>query len=619
MSTDCSEDNTTRIPVTILSGFLGSGKTTLLRYILQSHEHKQKVAVIVNDMADLNIDAAVVGGDSGAIVQAKKEVVSLSNGCICCTLRGDLIREIDRIRKAGDHDYILIESTGIAEPQQVAESFCANPDTAMLAEDASQMLWTVARLDTCVTVLDAREFPRLVKSVERFKDLFSDGMEDHDPEGEGEKSIANLLIEQVEFANVILVNKMDLVTDAERDSVLRVVSTLNPKAKVLTTEFGVVDLKHILNSHSFTMEEAASSPGWLTSLKTPEVKTESDEYGISSFVYQRRKPFHPARLSSWIRRIVHFSQDWNENNVSEDIKRLETMESNFGQILRSKGFCWIAGRDSIQASWALSGRLLLISPLSPWCATKPEEEWNTDTPEELEEMRKYFNGPYGDRRQAIVFIGINLQNDAISSSLDKCLLTDDEMKHHSLSAKYRYHDDLPAWDNILDAPGTEFRPVLQPNQPHKFQLLAHGLVLQISNLALYCPPEVESSPIFDSISVKVWLDKGEGLDKESRLLGTLRAGSIEQYSLSLEIAQLETTHWLRMELHTRTGKRTRSGESVTLNGLETTGVQVHVAGLVKVDPSIHDDDDEEEEVEEEEEEENEQAHPHVHGKNINET
>ena len=206
MSTDCSEDNTTRIHVTILSGFLSSGKTTLLRYILQSHEHKQKVAVIVNDMADLNIDAAVVGGDSGAIVQAKKEVVSLSNGCICCTLGGDLIREIDRIRKTGDCDYILIESTGIAEPQQVAESFCANPDTAMLAEDASQMLWTVARLDTCVTVLDASEFPRLVKSVERFKDLFSDGMEDHDPEGEGEKSIANLLIEQVEFANVILVN-----------------------------------------------------------------------------------------------------------------------------------------------------------------------------------------------------------------------------------------------------------------------------------------------------------------------------------------------------------------------------------------------------------------------------
>ena len=583
---------------------LGSGKTTLLRHILSSHEHKHKVAVIVNDMADLNIDAAMVGGDSGAIVQAKKEVVSLSNGCICCTLRGDLIREIDRIRKLGKHDYILVESTGIAEPQQVAESFCADPETAALAEDPSQMLWKVARLDTCVTVVDAREFPRLMNSVKRFKDQFSDGMEEHDPDGEGEKSIADLLTEQVEFADVILVNKIDLVSEEEREKVLKVVSTLNPKAKVMSTEYGVVDLQHILNSKSFSMEEAFESPGWLVSMKS-EVKSESEEFGITSFVYQNRKPFHPARLAAWVRRILHFSEDWNNKFVANDAQKLSTMESEFGQILRSKGFCWIAGRDEIQASWAHSGRLLMISPVTPWCATKPESEWGTETPEELEEMRKNFEGKFGDRRQAIVFIGINLKQDAISSSLDKCLLTDEEMENHSVTASYQYYDNLPAWVHALQAPGKSFVPILKQGQPHKFELLGEGLLLQLTNLALYCPPVVENHAAYESIVARVWLDIGEGYEKKSRLLATLRPLTAEQCCVSIEVAEVGLPHWLRVELKTRNSKRSHSGE--VSNSMDISQIEVHGTGLVHMtgfaeeeeDEHDHDHGEDEEDVDEE--------------------
>lgn len=406
-------------------------------------------------------------------------------------------------------------------------------------------------------------------------------------------------MEQVEFANVILLNKIDLVSEAEKESVMKVVKTLNPKAKVFTTEYGVIDLKHILNSNLFNMEDAQQSPGWLVSLQkgaTPE----SDEYGISSFVYEARKPFHPARLAEWVRRIFHFSQDWNEgNNLDNDSEQLTTMNNEFGQILRSKGFCWLGGRDELQASWALSGRLLDISPLRPWYCTEPEEEWGTDVPEELEELRKNFSGAFGDRRQAIVFIGTDLKRDAITSSLNDCLLTDEEMKRHSLTAKYQYTDHIPAWTQTITEPGNNFRIVLKKNQSHKFHVSYEGLLLNISNLALHCPLEVENHPTYESIYAKVWLEKGEGQDKESLLLATLRPEKCEQFSISADVTDNENTHWLRLEVNARTPgqKRSRDGEPVHANGLKSAleAVEVHVSGLVGINPGFEEGGEEEEE------------------------
>ncbi len=380
-----------KLPVTVLSGFLGAGKTSLLNHVLHNKEGL-KVAVIVNDMSEVNIDAQLVKQEN-TLSRTEEKLIEMSNGCICCTLREDLMLEVEKLAKENRFDYLLIESTGISEPVPVAQTF------SFVNEADGIDLSRFAYIDTMVTVVDALNFAKDFGSVDTIQDR------NLNKDAADQRTIVNLLTDQIEFADVIIVNKADLVPPHRLAELKAVIHGLNPGAKIVSSSFGKVTSSAILNTGLFDFEKASQSAGWMAELERGEHTPETEEYGISSFVFRDKRPFHPERFWNYV------TENWPSN------------------IIRSKGLFWMASRPDTALNWGQAGGSLRAESAGVWWMSMPFME-RIKYPSYVENQKLIENRwdkQFGDRMNELVFIGQELEKEAILEELEMCLCTPEEV------------------------------------------------------------------------------------------------------------------------------------------------------------------------------------------------